>query len=140
MRKLLIAATAIALAAPAAAQPSGHDREDDIVEVLPDRREMAAMTGSLDRLVGALLDLPIGGIVAAVDPEGRGGYRRADRLRDLSDDPYVEERLRGTIRGTSAGMGAMVEAMAVMTPVLRRSLEDARRRMEDAIEGSRYRD
>ena len=129
MRKLLIAACALALATPAAAQ----SRDEDIAAALPDRHEVAQAAAVFDRLVGAMLDLPIGPVVAAVDPEGRGRYRRDDRLRDLSDDPHVEERLRDSIRGTSAGIGAMSEALAAMTPVLRHAIEDVRRRMEEAI-------
>jgi hypothetical protein len=142
MRKLLIAACALAIAAPAAAQ-SQNSRADDyraegyrdgeFEEALPDRRDIARTGEVLDRLLGAMLNLPIGPIVTAVDPQGRGRYRPSDTLRDLSDDPHVEERLRGSIRSTTAGIGAMTEAMAAMAPVLRQTIHEARRRMEDAM-------
>jgi len=138
MRKYLTAACALALAAPALAQPPAHDpRNEDFAEALPDRRDIERTAMVLDRLVGALLDIPIGPIVAAVDPLGRGPYRATDRLRDLSDDPNVEERLRGSIRGTTAGIGAMTEAMAAMTPVLRAAIQDVRQRMEEAMSAPR---
>ena len=138
MRKFLIAACALAIAAPAAAQPPVYE-DDDLVEALPDRREIARTGEVLDRVLGAMLNMPIGPIVTAVDPHGRGRYRSTDTLRDLSDDPYVEERLRDSIRGTTAGIGAMTEAMAAMAPVLRATIEDARRRMDRAM-AAPYRD
>ena len=141
MRNLLIAAAALAIATPAAAQPPArHLQDEEVAPPLPSAREIGELTGVLEGLVGALLDIPIGPIVAAVDPAGRGRYRRSDTLRDLSDDPHIEHRLRDSIRGTSAGLGAIAEAMTAVTPVLRRSIEDVRRRMEQAIEGRPYGD
>ncbi len=46
--------------------------------------------------------------------------------------------MRGEIGAVTAGLGAAVEQMAVMTPVLRRSLEDSILRMEAAIARGRY--
>ncbi|HEY0116646.1 MAG TPA: hypothetical protein VGB54_13100, partial [Allosphingosinicella sp.] len=135
MRKLLIIG-AMLVAAPAIAQPPVHDEPlgVDIAEAAPDPRDLAEMAGRMDRLVGAIMDLPIGGIVAAVDPEGRGEYRRGDTVRDMAtrDDPDAEERLRSGIRGTTRSIGAMTQAFARVMPVLQRALEEMERDMAAA--------
>jgi hypothetical protein len=138
MRNFLILGAALLAAAPVQAQPP-IDEDEDRAEVALDPRELQAMTGVMDRLVGAVMDLPIGGIVAAVDPLGRGEYRRDDTVRDMAerDDPYVEERLRDGIRGTSRSIGVMSHAIARMMPVLERSLREMEHSLQDAIEDVR---
>ena len=46
--------------------------------------------------------------------------------------------MRDEIGAVTVGLGAAAEQVAVMTPVLRRSLEESIRRMEDAIARGRY--
>ncbi len=46
--------------------------------------------------------------------------------------------MRAEIGAVTIGLGAAMEQVAIMTPVLRRSLEEATRRMEDAIARGRY--
>ena len=89
-----------------------------------------------DRMVGAIMSIPIGPIVEAVDPYGRGRYRPGDTIRDMAtrDDPYAEERIRRGIQASARGMGAMTQALARAMPALRRSIEDVRRSMEQAID------
>jgi hypothetical protein len=48
--------------------------------------------------------------------------------------------MRDQIGAATVGLGAIMSEIAVVTPVLRRSLEDAARRMEDAMQGHRGRD
>lgn len=143
MRTLIIAATALGAAlaaAPAAAQDYPDPRDDAITRVIPPASEIEAMGDTLARVTDALMDVDIGPVVDAIDPDGRGD-RRGRTLGELAsrDDPYARERLRDEIAGASVGLGAMATELAVLTPVLRRSLEDAARRMEDAIEDSRAR-
>lgn len=147
MRKILITATALAAAAPLAAQPAPapypDPRDEEIVRSLPTQPEINAMGEVLDRTVDAVLDVPIGPIVEAASP-GRPMSRR-EREETLGErasrgDPYYRERLRGQIGAVSAGMGVMVEQMAVLTPVLRAALEDVQRRMDDAVRGLPPRD
>jgi HAMP domain-containing protein len=152
MRKLLILGAAMFAATPLLAQPASYDdepayeaREDDEDwdeegmdgprPALPHPGQIQAMASVMDRLVGAVMDLPIGPIVEAVDPYGRSGYRRGDRLRDMAerDDPYAEERLRAGIRGASRGIGAMSQAIGRMMPVLERSLDEVGREVEAAM-------
>jgi len=143
MRKFLILGAALLAAVPAFAQPPVYDEEpvyeeglDEAEPVRVDPRQLQAMGGVMDRLVGAVMDLPIGGIVAAVDPLGRGEHRRGDTVRDMAtrDDPYAEERLRSGIRGATRSVGVMSGALARMLPVLERSLREMEHSFEEAID------
>lgn len=139
MRKLIIAASALAFAAPVLAQP--HDRRDEeIVRALPHPGQIEEIGDTLGRVAEALLDVPVGPIADAVDPYRRR-YHRDETLGDIAgrDDPYVRERIRDRVGAATIGLGAAIEQLAVLTPVLRRSLDDATRRMEDAIEDGRRR-
>ncbi|HEX8579653.1 MAG TPA: hypothetical protein VF655_08680 [Allosphingosinicella sp.] len=136
MRKLIIAATLLASAVPALAQPYHHSRDDEIVRDLPRAGEIEEVGDQVGRVADAILDVPIGPIADAVDPYRRGRHRD-ETLGDIArrDDPYARERMRDQIGAATVGLGAIMQELAVMTPVLRRSLEDATRRMEDAMAG-----
>ena len=137
MRKLIIAGAALIAAAPALAQPPVYDEPwEDEVEVALDPADVGRMAHTMDRLVGAVMDLPIGGIVAAIDPLGRSGYHPGATVRDMAtrDDPYAEERIRAGIYGTTRGIGAMGEALTRMMPVIRHSLDAFSDGIAEAIE------
>jgi hypothetical protein len=128
--------TALAAASPALAQPRPDPRDEDIVRRLPPPQEVERIGDALGAATEALMDVDVGPIADALDPYHRR-YRhgRRETLGDLAGrrDPYARERMRAEIGAVTIGLGAAVEQMAVMTPILRRSLEDATRRMEDAI-------
>ena len=136
MRKLIIALTALGAAAPALAQPFPDSRDEDIVRRLPPPQEVERIGAAIGAATDALMDVDIGPLADAVDPYHRR-YRhgRRETLGDLASrrDPWARERMRDDIAMVTIGLGAAVEQLAVMTPVLRRSLEEATRRMEDAI-------
>ena len=143
MRKLIIAGAALFAAAPALAQPPVYDDDYEVRDERPlDARDVGRMAIAMDRMVGAIMDLPVGGIAAAVDPLGRGGVHPRDTVRDLTerDDPYAEQRIRAGIRGTARGVGAMSESFARMLPVLRRSIDEMSRSVEAAMDEAAYRD
>lgn len=98
--------------------------------------QVEAMTGVMDRLLGAVMNLPIGGIANAVDPYNRGGYHPNATVRDMAtrDDPYAEQRMRAGIRGATRGVGAMSHALARAIPVLERSMQEVSREMEAAMD------
>ncbi len=162
MRKLLFLGAAMLVAAPLAAQPAAYDDgarydapmpqamadDEDWDEEDYDRYEqdavaapvlhpgqVEAMGGAMDRLLGAIMNLPIGGIAAAVDPYNHGRIPPGTTVRDMAsrDDPFAEQRLRAGIRGATRGVGAMSHALAQMMPVLERSIEQVEREMEAAI-------
>src|SRR3546814_20671446 len=69
--------------------------------------------------------------------------RDADRyqtVRDMAtrDDPYAEERMRGSIGAITDNMALMTEKLAVLIPVLSRSMIDLERRMDEAMRPSDY--
>jgi len=132
--RLLLAAAAVAFAAPAAAAPYGHDDYgDEIAESLPSPEAIEDAGRAVDRAMGALMNVRIGELAEAVDP-GRDPRRRDETLGDMAsrDDPYFEQRMRGTVAGATAGMGVMMERLAVLAPVLRETMRDVERRVEDA--------
>ncbi|HEY0113234.1 MAG TPA: hypothetical protein VGB59_08790 [Allosphingosinicella sp.] len=139
MRKLIIATGVLALATPAPAQPPQADpRDEEIVRSLPQREEIERLGDTMERVTDAIMDIDIGPIVDAA--EGRRHSRRhRETLGDIAsrDDPYGRERVREQVGMATVGLGAVVEQLAVLTPVLRRSLEDATRRMEDAMHRGR---
>lgn len=161
MRKLLIVgAAAAALTVPAFAQPRApeppvyeHEEEDYEEQgryeeerneddygrpapVLPQPGEVREMAGAMDRLLGAVMDLPIGGIARAIDPYGRSNVPPGATVRDMAtrDDPYAEQRIRAGLDGATRGVGAMSEALTRALPVLQRSFEQVSRDMEAAME------
>jgi hypothetical protein len=136
LRKLIIAMTALAAAAPLAAQPYPDPRDDEIVRRLPPPQEVERIGDALGATTDALMDVDVGPIADALDPYHRR-YRhgRRETLGDLYGrrDPYARERMRAEIGAVTVGLGAAVGQIAVMTPILRRSFEDSLRRMDDAI-------
>jgi hypothetical protein len=136
LRKLIIAVTALAAAAPAFAQPYPDPRDDEIVRRLPPPGEVERIGDAIGRTTDALMDVDVGPVADALDPyHRRYRYGRRETLGDLAGrrDPYARERMRAEIGAVTVGLGAAAEQVAVMTPILRRSLEDSIRRMEDAI-------
>jgi len=136
LRKLIIALTALAAAAPALAQPRPDPSDDDIVRRLPPPQEVERIADSLGAATEALMDVDVGPIADALDPyQRRYRHGRRQTLGELygRGDPYARERIRADIAAVSVGLGAAVEQVAVMTPILRRSLEESIRRMDEAI-------
>ncbi len=140
MRKLAIAAAAaLFLSGPAAAQPDAvFDAEMDarIAASIPPAEEVEALAPVIDRMTGAMLDLDVAPIMDAADPWRRHyGPRRGRTLREIAgrDDPWFEHRLRDSIYGTTAGIGRMMDAIAIAAPAMRRSLAQMEREMGRAL-------
>ena len=98
--------------------------------------QIEAMGGAMDRLLGAVMNLPIGGIAAAMDPYGRGNIPPGATVRDMAtrDDPFAEQKMRAGIRGATRGVGAMSQALARVMPVLERTIDEFGREVEAAVE------
>jgi hypothetical protein len=139
MHKLLIAAAVAAFAAPAlAAEPYDDRLEEEIRRAIPPSEQVEAMAPAMDAMVGALLGVDVGPIMDATDPFRRR-YDHGRRGRTLGalgarDDPYFEQRIRGSIYGATADMGRMVDAVGAAAPALARSLREVERAMDHAIE------
>ena len=139
MHKLVIAASTFALAEPAFANAYADPRDDEVVRSLPAPVEIDAMGVRVGAIADAILDTPVGPLREAIEGRRLSRRERDETLGDVAsrDDPYARDRVRDEIAIASAGVGSAVEQLAVLTPVLRRSLEDAARRMEDAMARSR---
>ena len=141
MRKLLIAGALLCTAAPALAQPPGDYDDEDRYEApvpedaLTDPRAVDAAAQSMDRLVGAIMNLPVGGIMQALDPYNMRAYPPNATIGELAsrDDPYAMARIHAGIQGATRSMHAVQGAVAHAMPALRRSIEEIRRSMEAAI-------
>ncbi len=148
MRSLILAASFIAFAAPAAhaqsSQTFPREMDEDLVRSLPHPAEVEGMADGVGRAAEAILDVPIGGVVRAIDPSRR--VHRDDTVEDVvgRDDPYVRERIRDSASSLAVGMGDMAAQVAVMAPELRRALASLEHSLErsvrDVRERRRYRD
>ncbi len=145
----MIAAAALAITAPAAAQqPQPQTRSNEVVQPtapvdprdaemlrnMPSPTEMKEMGEIAARGMEAMMDVPIGPLREAVEGRKLSPRERKETLGDHArrDDPNFKERMRDQIGLATVALGALAEQMTVMGPVLRRSLEDVSRRMEDA--------
>ena len=144
LRYFILAASMIALAAPAAQPQSSpsypREMDRDIVRSLPAPDEVEDMAGVAGRAAEAILDVPIGGVVRAIDPTRR--VPRDATVGEMAgrDDPYLRERVRDSVDGLAIGMGDMIAQVAVIAPELRRALTGVELSLERAIRTGRDRD
>ena len=147
MRRFILAASLLAFAAPAFAQSSQtfpEHMDEDIVRSLPHPAEVEGMADTAGRAAEAILDVPVGGIVRAIDPRRR--VHRDDTVEDVMGDrdPSLRERIRNSTADLAVGMGDIMAQVAVLAPELRRSLagleQGLDRSMRDARERRRSRD
>ena len=137
MRKLIVGLGALALAAPAALAQSSQsfprEMDEDIVRSLPHPAEVEGAADTIGQAAEAILDVPIGGVVRAIDPTRR--VRRDDTIADVAGrrDPYVRERIRDSVGDLAVGMGDVVAQMAIVAPELRRSLAGREENLERAL-------
>lgn len=136
--RLMLAAAVAACAAPVAAAAPPHDEYNDsysdpAVAGLPSPEAIEDAGRAVDHAMGALMNVRVGELAEAVDP-GRDPRRRDETLGDMAsrDDPAFEQRMRGSVAAATAGMGVMIERLAVLAPVLRETMRDVERRVEDA--------
>ncbi|HEX8442301.1 MAG TPA: hypothetical protein VF631_01500 [Allosphingosinicella sp.] len=137
MRQLVLAAAiACALPAAASAQSSAtfpEEMDEEIVRSLPHPYDVEEAGDRLGSAVGAILNVPIGGVIQAIDPAARA--HRNDTVADVAgrDDPFFEERVEDDVRGLTLKTADLMRQLTVVAPVLRRSLADLERNLEGAI-------
>ena len=144
MRKLILAASLLAAAAPALAQtgdnaPPPIQPGDDQGYYYHPGSARAPRAGGIDALghrvegvADALMDVDVGQVVDAVDP---GRRHHARTLGDLATrrDPQARQSMHRSIERTTARLDATARQVAIVTPMLLRSLQDATRRIEAAM-------
>ena len=141
MRHFVIATSlsALACAVPAAAQSSfPPEMDEEIVRSIPSPHEVERTARTLERVADAVLDVPVGGVIEAIDPSRR--VHPNETLGDLAgrDDPYARERIHDSIGGLTVGMSEMMTQLAILAPVLRRSLADLERNLDRAMRDYDY--
>jgi hypothetical protein len=129
MRSLLIAAAALAL--PGAAQARPHS-DAPIADSFPPPQVIDRGAVALDRMIDGLLQVDVGPVADAIDPARPHGPKT---LGDLGrrNDPYFDERLHHSVGALADSMIELQYRMHRLEPVLRRSLEDAARNVENAL-------
>jgi hypothetical protein len=129
MRTLLIAAAVLAV--PTVVQARPHS-DAPISDSLPPPQVIEGGAVALDRVIDGLLQVDVGPVADAIDPSRPHGPRT---LGDLGrrDDPYFEDNLHRSVGALADGMVDMSAKMRRLEPVLRHSLEDVARNIEDAL-------
>ena len=133
---------AIALPAPALAQ----DSDDDLIRTaqqLQDPRTQDTLAAALSAMVGAMLDMRVGGIanaVAKADPSGHS--REVDPDMTVADmasraNPDFANELDGDIRDGTRMVGTMAGALAELLPQLSVLARDVEERVEAARQTAR---
>ncbi len=140
MRKLILGLSVLALAAPAAHAQSSpsfpREMDEEIVRSLPHPADVADAAGTIGQAAEAILDVPVGGIVRAIDPTRR--VHPDETIADVAGrrDPYVRERIRDSVDDLALGMGDMIAQVAIIAPELSRSLAGLERNLERALRDS----
>lgn len=145
MRSILIGTAALALAAPAAAQQVDPG-DKDLARAVPPPEQIEATADAVHGVVGAVLEMPVGPLVDAIDaadPDRRRA-RRYPRERTVGeiasrDDPYFEERIHDAIEGAAASADVNAAQVAVVAPEMRRAIGQIERDVERAVDDARAR-
>lgn len=133
---------AIALPAPALAQ----DSDDDLIRTaqqFQDPRTQDTLAAALSAMVGAMLDMRVGGIanaVAKADPSGRSREVDPDMtVADMAsrDNPDFADELDGDIRDGTRMVGTMAGALAELLPQLTVLARDVEERVATARQTAR---
>ena len=85
--------------------------------------------------VGAIVNVPIGDVLRAIDPATPVGRR--DTIADVAGrgDPDFESRLQDQVAGLSTKAADVVRGVAAAAPALQRSLAEAMRNLDAALGG-----
>jgi hypothetical protein len=131
MRPLLIAAAVLALPTALQAQPRSNAPVSDS---LPSPQTIDRTGAALDRMIDGLLEIDVAPLANAIDPNSpyaRGHQTIGDMAR--RDDPYFDEKMHRSVGAISDNMINMTRTMRRLEPVLRDSLKDVVRDVEDAM-------
>jgi len=132
-RAALAAVLTLTMAAPAAAQ--SREPGADIVDSLPHPYDVEAAGDRIGAAVGAIVNIPIGEAVRAIDPAAP--VRRDSTIADVAGrgDPNFQGRLQDEVATMSVKAADMVRQIAVVAPTLQRTLVDLQRSLDQALGG-----
>lgn len=135
MRKAILVFLALSVATPALGAESEAQRDaQTMADKLNNPATQKAMSGAVEAVVGALLDMRVDGVAKALEPLNKGKpiKMKGRTLREMAarDEPDLDKKIAGGSRAAVVGMGALAQALATMLP----QLEQAMDKMGDAVE------
>jgi hypothetical protein len=130
LRKTIFAAAALLSAAPALAQPPSRPAP-------PARGPIEANGQRIEHVADALMDVDLGPVLDALSPDGpRGRHATLGTLAERRD-PAARARMHEEIAGTSAGLEAALREAALLAPLVRRTIAEAARGIDEAARQAR---
>ena len=142
MRSALLAIVALSVSVPAFAAdaPSRATLEaEEMAAKLNNPIARRAMTGAVDAMLAALLDVRVDGIAKALEPMNGGKeintHGRSVREIAERDDPDFENKMHRSTTAAIGSMGALASGLAAAMP----ELEAAMAKMGDAVKTTRDR-
>jgi hypothetical protein len=127
LRKLILAGTLLAVAAPvAAAQPARRPAP------LPPAGAIGAIGDRVADTADAMMDIDVGPVVDAIDPHGPRGRRTIGEIA-THGDPYARERMHRDIDVTTARVNAMARQLAIMAPQVMAAYRQAKQQFKAAM-------
>lgn len=135
MRNLLISALVPAALLASSASAAQTPTSEEIVSALPHPYDVEEAGDRLGAAVGAIVDLPIGNVLRAVDPASRADPDAT--IGDVAgrDDPDFEGRLQDEVGGLSTQAANAVRGLSAAAPALERALTRLERDLTGALSG-----
>lgn len=135
MRKLLVSVLVPVAMSASSAVVAQTPTADEIVSVLPHPYDVEEAGDRLGAAIGAIVNLPIGDVLRAVDPASRASANAT--IGDLAgrDDAEFENRLRNQVRGLSNQASNAVRGLSAAAPALERALARLERDLSGALGG-----
>lgn len=143
MRRIIsipIFAVALTLANPALANSEGardNPSESDMIEKLNDPAFQDGLADMFGGFMAAMMDVPIGPFVTAMEKAIPGGAGASDidpdaTVGDLTrrDDPDFDRNMTDGVRKGTAMMGIMASEFGALLPQLKAITEKMKRRMD----------
>ena len=130
---LLACAAPVAAQAPAQPQPAPRP-QPDIQRVLNDPAMADRLANVLQVLSKSFLDLPVGGVQAALEGRQPTAAERKLTVRDVGrrDDPDFERDLQRHIAQSGPIMRHSMKALSEALPAMMKSMEEAGKALERA--------
>ena len=131
MRSAFVLIPLTMLAAPAAAAPPQQPPTAEVQRVLNDPATVERMTGVMQALSKAFLDMPVGEVEAAVEGRPATPADRQRRVRDI--EPGVDVDLQAQMAQARPMIRQSMKALSDALPGLMKGFAEARQSLDRAI-------
>ena len=130
MRPSLILLPLLMAASPAAAQPVPQ-----LPQVLTDPASAQRLTGVLNAITDAMLNIRVGDVRAAMEGREASPRERDMTVRDMArrDDPDFDRHLHNKLAAVGPTVQQGARAVNRTLPVIMRDLDDAQQSIERAV-------